>query len=67
MSDKVSKSGKSATNYYTPQLFVRTKILDWNATIENVREDVNIALKAKKGEPVAVSGTNKIRELDMTK
>ncbi len=58
---------KSATTYYTPQLFARTQILDWNATIENVREDVNIALNAKKGEPVAVSGTNKIWERDMTK
>ena len=40
---------KSATTYYMPQLFARTQILDWNATIENVREDVNIALNAKNG------------------
>jgi Glycosyl hydrolase family 20, domain 2 len=57
----------SATTYYKPQLFARTQMLDWNATIENVKEDVNIAINAKKGEPVSVSGTNKIWERDMSK
>jgi hypothetical protein len=58
---------KTATIYYKPQLLARTQMLDWVALTEFVREDVNIAKKAKKGEPIGVSGTNKLWERDMTK
>jgi hypothetical protein len=58
---------KTATTYYKPQLLARTQLLDWDALTEFVKEDVNIAKKAKKGEPVEVSGSNKLWEKDMTK
>jgi hypothetical protein len=58
---------KTATTYYNPQLLARTQLLDWNALTDNVKEDINIARNAKKGELVAVSGTNILWERDMTK
>lgn len=58
---------KTATTYYKPQLLARTQMLDWDALIPFVEEDVNMAKKAKKGEPVEVSGTNILWERDMTK
>ena len=58
---------KTATTYYKPQLLARTQLLDWVALTEFVKEDVNIAKKAKKGEPVEVSGTNKLWERDINK
>jgi hypothetical protein len=58
---------KTATTYYKPQLLARTQMLDWDALTEFVKEDVNIAKKAIKGEPVEVSGTNILWERDMTK
>ena len=41
-------------------------ILSLSST-EFVKEDVNIAKKAKKGEPVEVSGTNILWDRDMSK
>jgi hypothetical protein len=56
---------KTATQYYKPQLLARTQLLDWKALTVFVKEDVEIAKTAKKGEPVAVSGTNKLWERSM--
>ena len=56
---------KSASAYYKPQLFARTRELDWDALTEYVKQDVNIARNAKKGEPYTVSGNNKLWEQDM--
>lgn len=57
---------KTATTFYKPQLLARTQMLDWDALKPFVEEDVNIAKKAKKGEPVEVSGTNVLWKRDMT-
>lgn len=58
---------KTAAAHYQPQLLARTQILDWVALTEFVKEDVILAKKAEKGEPVEVSGTNKLWEREMTK
>ncbi len=58
---------KVATTYYNPQLMARTRMLDWNALTENVKKDVTIAQNAKKGEPVGVSVSNKLWEVDKKK
>jgi hypothetical protein len=57
----------AATAQYKPQLFARTQMLDWDALIENVKQDVIIAQNAKKGEPVSVSGSNKLWKVDKKK
>lgn len=56
---------KAASAQYKPQLFARTRELDWDSLTENVKQDVNIARNAKKGEPYTVSGNNKLWEQDM--
>lgn len=58
---------RTATTHYLPQLLARTQMLDWVALTAFVEEDVNIAKNAKIGEPVEVSGTNKLWERDLTK
>jgi len=58
---------KAATTYYNPQLMARTRMLDWNALTENVKKDVTIVQNAKKGEPVGVSVSNKLWEIDKKK
>jgi hypothetical protein len=65
--DSWQNYAKTATTYYVPQLLARTQMLDWVALTEFVKEDVNIAKKAKKGEPVEVSGTNILWDRDMSK
>ncbi len=55
---------KTATANYKPQLLARTQTLDWDALIPFVEEDVNIARRAQKGEPVEVSGSNILWRLD---
>lgn len=58
---------KAASTYYKPQLMARTRMLDWNALTENVKQDITIAQNAKKGETVAVSASNKLWEKDKKK
>ncbi len=36
-----------ATTQYRPQLLARTRVLDWNALLEDVKQDVQIARSAK--------------------
>jgi len=57
----------AASAQYKPQLFARTQYLDWNAEIDLVKQDVNIAKNAQKGEPVAVAASNKLWEKDKKK
>jgi hypothetical protein len=56
-----------ASAQYKPQLFARTQYLDWNAETDLVKQDVNIAKNAQKGEPVAVAASNKLWEKDKKK
>ena len=56
---------KTATEYYLPQLMARTQMLDWDATIPLVTEDINIARAAEQGETVKPSGTNVLWDRDM--
>ncbi|MDB4925002.1 glycoside hydrolase family 20 zincin-like fold domain-containing protein [Mucilaginibacter sp.] len=57
----------AASAQYKPQLFARTQNLDWNALTDLVKQDVNIAKSAQKGEPVAVAASNKLWEKDKKK
>ncbi len=57
----------AASAQYKPQLFARTQYLDWNAETDLVKQDVNIAKNAQKGEPVAVAASNKLWEKDKKK
>lgn len=58
---------ETASTWYHPQLLARTQMLDWKALTNFTLEDVNIARRAKKGEPVDVVGSNKLWERAMTK
>jgi hypothetical protein len=57
----------SANSEYRPQLFARTGVADWTALTEAVRQDVNIARNAQKGERVAVAASNKLWKMDKKK
>ncbi|MDB5030079.1 hypothetical protein, partial [Mucilaginibacter sp.] len=57
----------AASAQYKPQLFARTQNLDWNALTDLVKQDINIAKSAQKGEPVAVAASNKLWEKDKKK
>lgn len=57
----------SANSEYRPQLFARTGVADWTALTGAVRQDVNIARNAQKGEPVAVAASNKLWKMDKKK
>jgi len=39
--------------------------LDWDAITSLVKEDIEIARRAKQGEPVGTSGSNVLWERDM--
>ena len=56
---------KIATTYYSVQFFARTQTLDWDAITSLVKEDIEIARRAKQGEPVGTSGSNVLWERDM--
>ena len=56
---------KIATTYYNVQFFARTQTLDWDAITSLVKEDIEIARRAKQGEPVGTSGSNVLWERDM--
>jgi len=49
---------ETAASLYTPQLFARTRTLDWHAILEDVRRDVEIARQAEYGQPVEVEFDN---------
>jgi hypothetical protein len=57
----------AASAQYKPQLFARTMKLDWDALLPMVKHDVELAKAAQKGEPVAVSGSNKLWDRDKKK
>lgn len=57
----------ASTAQYKPQLFARTMNLDWNALTALVKQDVEIARNAQKGEPVSVTVSNKLWERDKKK
>ena len=65
--DSWKNYAQAANTYYYPQLFARTQMLDWDAIASLVEQDIEIARKAQKGEPVAVSGSNVLWERDMTR
>jgi hypothetical protein len=44
----------AANAQYLPQLFARTRTLDWDAQLENVKKDVEIARSAKQGEDIEI-------------
>jgi hypothetical protein len=59
--------GDVALAQYKPQLFARTQMLDWKALTKEVERDVTIAREARKGEPVGVTASNKLWEVDKKK
>ena len=58
---------EAATTYYYPQLYARTQLLDWEANLEHVKHDVEIARKAKHGDKVNVGDYVRLWERDKTR
>ena len=52
---------------YFPQLFARTRKLDWDALLEDVRRDVDIARHARPGESIEIEFDNILWNRDATR
>ncbi len=54
----------AANSLYTPQLFARTQRLDWDALLENVQRDVEIARSAEHGQDIEIRYNNILWDRD---
>ncbi len=52
------KYAHAASSLYSPQLFARTRTLDWDALLEEVKGDVEIARDAEHGQEVRIEYDN---------
>ena len=56
--DMWAQYAEVANMLYNPQLFARTRLLDWDAELEHVRKDVEIARTAEQGEDIEIVHNN---------
>lgn len=57
----------TASSLYEPQLYARTRLLDWHALADSTLIDVRIAREAQPGQPVEIRDNNRLWEKDKTR
>lgn len=61
------KYAATANSQYHPQLFARTRTLDWDVELENVKKDVEIARTARHGEEIEIKINNILWKRDSSR